>query len=183
MADNSVGVKSHTFEYIFIYLLLCKRQFRQHGWKILFRFRRERRRTHRAVMARVAVRLHTGCYITRNTLYHVGYMVQDTKVREHKPFTIHTLDITHDDVIKWKHFPRYRLFVRGIHQSPVNSPHKVHWRGAFMFSMICAWMKGWVNNRDARDLRSRDAHYDVIVMENFTIFSPICSVVKDMYSH
>ena len=23
----------------------------------------------------------------------------------------------HDDVIKWKHFPRYWLFVRGIHRS------------------------------------------------------------------
>ena len=30
----------------------------------------------------------------------------------------------HDDVIKWKHFPRYWPFVRGIHRSPVNSPHK-----------------------------------------------------------
>ena len=28
----------------------------------------------------------------------------------------------HDDVIKWRHFPRYRPFVRGIHRSPVNSP-------------------------------------------------------------
>ena len=27
----------------------------------------------------------------------------------------------HDDVIKWKHFPRYWPFVRGIHWSPVNS--------------------------------------------------------------
>ena len=26
---------------------------------------------------------------------------------------------THDDVINWKHFPRYWLFVRGIHRSPV----------------------------------------------------------------
>ena len=26
----------------------------------------------------------------------------------------------HDDVIKWKHFPRYWPFVRGIHRSPVN---------------------------------------------------------------
>ena len=25
----------------------------------------------------------------------------------------------HDDVIKWKHFPRYWPFVRGIHRSPV----------------------------------------------------------------
>ena len=39
----------------------------------------------------------------------------------------------HDDVIKWKHFPRYWPFVRGIHQSPVNSPQKGQWRGALMF--------------------------------------------------
>ena len=26
---------------------------------------------------------------------------------------------SHDDVIKWKHFPRYWPFVRGIHRSPV----------------------------------------------------------------
>ena len=31
---------------------------------------------------------------------------------------------THDDVIKWKHFPRYWPFVRGIRRSRVNSPHK-----------------------------------------------------------
>ena len=29
----------------------------------------------------------------------------------------------HDDVIKWKYFPRYWPFVRGIHRSPANSPH------------------------------------------------------------
>ena len=29
----------------------------------------------------------------------------------------------HDDVIKWKHFPRYWPFVRGIHRSTVNSTH------------------------------------------------------------
>ena len=28
----------------------------------------------------------------------------------------------HDDVNKWKHFPRYWPFVRGIHQSPVKMP-------------------------------------------------------------
>ena len=31
-------------------------------------------------------------------------------------------DRSHDDVIKWKHFPRYWPFVRGIHRWPVNSP-------------------------------------------------------------
>ena len=29
----------------------------------------------------------------------------------------------HDDVIKWKHFPRYLPFVRGVHRSLVNSPY------------------------------------------------------------
>ena len=47
--------------------------------------------------------------------------------------------ISYDDVIKWKHFPRYWPFVRGIHRPPVNSPHKGQWRGALMFSLICAW--------------------------------------------
>ena len=28
----------------------------------------------------------------------------------------------HDDVIKWKHFPRYWPFVKEIHRSPANSP-------------------------------------------------------------
>ena len=37
----------------------------------------------------------------------------------------------HDDVIKWKHFPRHWPFVWGIHRSPVNSPHKGQWRGAW----------------------------------------------------
>ena len=41
---------------------------------------------------------------------------------------------------KWKHFPRYWPFVRGIHRSPVNSPHKGQWRAALMFSSICAWL-------------------------------------------
>ena len=43
------------------------------------------------------------------------------------------LVVQHDDVIKWKHFPRYWPFVRGIHRSPVNSPHKGQWRGAVLF--------------------------------------------------
>ena len=46
--------------------------------------------------------------------------------------------------IKWKHFPRYWPFVRGIHRSPVNSPHKGQWRWALMFSLICSWINGWV---------------------------------------
>ena len=75
--------------------------------------------------------------------------------------------IHHNDVIKWKHFPRYWPFVRGIHQSPVNSPHKGQWRRALMFSLICVWINGWVNNPEAGDLRRYRAHYDVTVMSWF----------------
>ena len=71
----------------------------------------------------------------------------------------------HDDVIKWKHFPRYWPFVRGIHRSPVNSPHKGQWRGALMFGLIRALINSWVNNGEASDLRRHCAHYDVIGME------------------
>ena len=74
------------------------------------------------------------------------------------------VSVPHYDVIKWKHFPRYWPFVREIHRSPVNFPHKGQWRGALMFTLICARMNDWVNNREAGDLRRYLAHYDVIVM-------------------
>ena len=70
----------------------------------------------------------------------------------------------HDDVIKWKHHPRNWPFVRGIHRSPVNSPHKGQWREALMFSLICVWISGWVNNREAGDLRRYGADYDTTVI-------------------
>ena len=65
----------------------------------------------------------------------------------------------HDDVIKWKHFPRYWPFVRGIPRSPVNSPHNGQWRGALMFSLTWAWIKrlrkqswGWWFETPSRSL-------------------------------
>ena len=69
----------------------------------------------------------------------------------------------HDDVIKCKNFRRYWPFVRGIHRSSVNSPHKSQWRGALMFSLIDSWINNWVNNGEACDLRRHPAHYYVTV--------------------
>ena len=57
--------------------------------------------------------------------------------------------------------------MRGIHRYPVNSPQG-HWRGAFMFSLICAWINRWVNNREAGDFRRYRPHFDVILMHLFT---------------
>ena len=75
-----------------------------------------------------------------------------------------TKDYGHDDVIKWKHFPRYWPFVWGIHRPKVNSPHKGQWRGALIFSLIYVWINGWVNNNEAGDLRRYRTHYDVMVI-------------------
>ena len=47
-----------------------------------------------------------------------------------------------------------------------NYPHKGQWRGALMFSLICVWKNGWVNNREAGDLRRYRAHYDVTVIHD-----------------
>ena len=71
----------------------------------------------------------------------------------------------YDDVIKWKSFTRYWPFPRGIHRSPVNSPHKGQWRGALMVSLMYSWINGWVNSREAGDLRRHRAHYDATVMK------------------
>ena len=38
-----------------------------------------------------------------------------------------------DDVIKWKYFPRYWPFVRGIQRYAADSPHKGQWRGLWYF--------------------------------------------------
>ena len=82
-------------------------------------------------------------------------------------FSMLTVISTHPvygGVIKWKHFPRHWPFVRGIQRSPLNSPHKGQWRGALMLSLICACIKGCVNNSEAGDLRRHRAHYDVSVV-------------------
>ena len=47
------------------------------------------------------------------------------------------------------------------------------WRGALTFSLICALINNWVNNREAGDLRRHRAHYDVIVIfKHFDIKVP-----------
>ena len=89
----------------------------------------------------------------------------------------------HDDVIKWKHFPHNWPFVRGIHRSLVNSPHKGQWREALKFSLICTLINGLVNNREAGDLRRHQAHCDVIVMimqEHFAHYWPCVSGISGL---
>ena len=81
-------------------------------------------------------------------------------------------NLSHDDVIKWNHFPLYWTFVKGIHRW-----HKGQRRGALMFFFICAWINDWVKNREAGDLRCHCADYDVIVMP--WKYLKICYLVPD----
>ena len=49
--------------------------------------------------------------------------------------------------------------------SPVTSEFPDgQWRGALTFSLICAWINGWVSNGESGALGRRRAHYDVTVM-------------------
>ena len=52
----------------------------------------------------------------------------------------------------------------GNSPDPGEFPHKGQWRGALMFSLICVWINGWVNNHEAGDLWRHLAHYDVTLM-------------------
>ena len=92
------------------------------------------------------------------------------------------IQISHDDVIKWKHFPRYWPFVRGIRRSPVISPHKGQWHGALIFSSICTRINGWVNNGEADDLRRYRAHYDVTVMRTTHFDSTLKCMIQSCHS-
>ena len=114
-------------------------------------------------------RIHLSCgsikYSVGRSVWSITRSVPICTILFHLTTTCHTdTECIHDDVIKWKHFPRNWPFVRGIHRSPVNSPHKGQWRGALVFSLICVWINDWVNNGEAGDLRRYRIHYDVTVM-------------------
>ena len=59
---------------------------------------------------------------------------------------------------------RVTYLANSMDTSPVKSLHKGQQRRALMCSLICAWIKGWVNNREAVNLRRHSAYYDAIVM-------------------
>ena len=74
------------------------------------------------------------------------------------PIQSRHMGVKHDDVIKWKYFPRYWPFLvesTGHRWIPLTG----QWRGALIFSLICAW----TNNDEAGNLRRHGAHYDVTV--------------------
>ena len=89
----------------------------------------------------------------------------------------------HYDVIKWKYFPRYWPFVRGIHRPPVDSPHKGPCRRALIFCLVRAWTNGWANAGDLRlPLRSLWRHCNAksidILRQNIGRFDSIGHIIR-----
>ena len=67
----------------------------------------------------------------------------------------------------WRHqLETFSAFLAICAGNSPDSLHKGQWRGALMFSLICVWINGWENNREAGDLRHHRALYDVIVMQS-----------------
>ena len=82
---------------------------------------------------------------------------------------VKVIALVHDGVMTWwrrqmETFSALLAICAGNSPVPVNSPHKGQWRGALMFSLICVWINGWINNHEVGDLRRYRVHYDVIVM-------------------
>ena len=145
----------HTLELELLNMLRW-RDWWDRSWRLLSRCKRAH--TNRSYQPRARwVRVWTYCshistWITNSVrLFFINTMIWRSNILLWKG---------HDDVINWKHFPRDWPFARGIHRSPVKSPHKGQWRGALMFYLI----RIWINNREAGDLRPYRAHYDVTVM-------------------
>ena len=71
-------------------------------------------------------------------------------------------NIDEGDSTWWRH--QMETFFALLAVCAGTSPHKGQRRGALMFSLICAWINSWINNREAGDLRRHRAHYDATVM-------------------
>ena len=91
------------------------------------------------------------------------YQIASAKYEIFDHIIICIILVTHDDVIKWKHFSRYWPFVRGIHRSPMNlwsSSHKGQSRRFLLLYLIFVCANCWA----AGGLRRYSVHYDVTVM-------------------
>ena len=98
----------------------------------------------------------------------------------------------HDDVIKWKHFPRHCPFVRGIYRSTVISSHKGQWRGALMLSFDLRpnkWLRKqswcWWFETPSRPLCLHcNVFYPPPLMNKIYQFNPLkaASKISDLFS-
>ena len=90
-----------------------------------------------------------------------GFFLYASSISE--KFSLQPVRLPRDDVIKWKHFPRYWSFVREFTGDRWNPRTKASDAELWCF-LWSAWINSSVNNGDADDLRCHRIHYDVTVM-------------------
>ena len=77
------------------------------------------------------------------------------------------MELSHD-IPWWRHqmetFSALLANSAGNSPVPVNFLHQGQWRRALMLFLICTWINGQMNKREAGDLRRHLSHYDVTVM-------------------
>ena len=73
-------------------------------------------------------------------------------------------EVIQDDVIKWKDFPATGSLCGEFTGHWWLSLTKTSDAKLWVFSLTCSWINGWVNSREAGDLRRHRAHCDVIVI-------------------
>ena len=98
-----------------------------------------------------------------------------------KPWGPNGCNMDGGGIPRWRHqmetFSASLALYAGIHRLPVNFPPIGQWRGALKCSLICAWINGWVSNREADDSRRHRAHYDVTVMPHFKEWCTYTTIV------
>ena len=71
---------------------------------------------------------------------------------------------------RWRHqmeiFSALLVICAGNSPVPAEFPAQRPVTRSFDVSLICVWINGWVNNREAGDLRRYHAHYDATVMDS-----------------
>ena len=88
-------------------------------------------------------------------IVHIGHYLQFLSLTQ--------IRHVHDDVIKWKPFPP--LLALCAWNSPVTGEFPTQRPVTQSFDvLLCAWINGWVNNREAGDMRRHRGDFDVIVV-------------------
>ena len=101
----------------------------------------------------------------------IGHVIQIYTVEEMQPLVKYDMYLT--KFTRWRHqvetFSALLALCAGNATVTGEFPTQNQWRGALVFSLICAWINPWINNREAGDLRRHRAHYYVIVMGKLTL--------------
>ena len=105
-------------------------------WNFTFIFRFLEAKMKNKFLHKTRIPIFTQCWEELCISYYISlfFFLRTNELSEEQWFcaSFQSIFSYHDDVIKWKHFPRYWPFVRGNYRSPVT---------ALMFSLICALNK------------------------------------------